>query len=99
MDRKNSGRIQKAKLTVKNRIKQAGYLVKDHWVPLVLGVLAIGGGAYAYTRLRGRDGEEPTECQPGYDYEPVNDIRETIQDAWDACDHEEPDPYTGPTED
>ena len=90
-------KVDKVTTGIKGRAKIVWTWTKDHWVPLTLGALAIGGGAYMLHR-KGQSEEpagEPIVYDPDYDSE---DVRETIQDAWDACDHDV-DPYPGPTED
>lgn len=88
--------IEKAKLTFKEKAAKAWNWTKDHAVPIALGALAIGGGAYAYARSKRNGGDEAPACgncdwgQPDSD-----DIREKINQAWDECENS----YDGPTED
>ena len=89
-------KFDKVKLTAKEKIAEAWNWTKDHWVPIALGAVALGGGAYLLSKKDEGSGAEAPRVYP----EPDNDeIRERIQDAWDACDPPEPDPYGGPTED
>ena len=101
MEKKNMlNRIEKAKLGAKRKARQVWNWSKDHWAELLLGGLAVGGGAYLLTRDKGGSTEgndAPVTCSQ-IDYD-VDAVDERIQQAWDDCNQASSEPYMGPTED